>query len=298
MAVTQNDLLAYARRQFHNRADSEATVVVMAVTKAAVRRAARKDHPYFRKQGYLLLPAGHTAGTIHIAAGASVVTGAAVLWSSGMLNWSMKVDDEPKVHLEVGGINTDGTVASLANGVTWPYSAVASGGTYVMYPDNLSLPTDFRRSDDMIEKFALASIEFVADEGLFYRIKMENYSRVGRPAWACLAGNNRIRYWPYDEEAQLISFMYDRWPTAAASGGSTVDFPEAEMDIVYRAIDYEMGIEMHLEPAEMSARLQRFDREQDEVRGAVHAVGNTQIRVGSNERWPKVRQYTIGDDVT
>jgi len=291
MSVQFSELVAYAARRMHNRADAPAVAIQKEVVNRAVRRIAEKDHPHFRKMGYIPLEASYSSGTIAIAEGGTIVSGTNATWSSAMTGSYMKIDDN-SVHFQLTSYTSAVTGPSFAldGGAKWLGDTITSG-TYTIYKDTYAFPDDYRTMGKFAEASLLTDVDWLDAEDEWYLNKMRNAGMTGPPQWACLE-NDKLRLWPYETDLSNLSFIYNRWPVNMVAVGDLMDFPDSLIDLVRSAIRFEVAIERGKDEDDME---KAFDKKQKQLNGAA-AHPHASFSVGSSSPDLVEAPYIIGDD--
>jgi hypothetical protein len=256
-----------------------------------MRRIAERDHPHFRKQGYINLVAQYTSGTVAIADGGTVVSGTNATWSSAMTGRYMEIDDEPVAYKLISYTsNAAGPSFTLDGGAKWLNDTVTSA-TYAIYQDTYALPSDYRTMGKFVEKTMLTDVDWLDSEDEWYLNKMRNYNMTGPPRWACLE-NDKLRIWPYETNLSNLSFIYYYWPTDLSADGDLMDFPDALIDLVRSAIRVEVAIERGKDEEEME---EAFEKKEKKLNGAA-AHPHASFSVGAAAPEVVTVAYVIGDD--
>lgn len=279
----------YAQRRMHNKADANAVIIQKECVNRAMRRIAERDHPYFITQGYINLVAPYSSGTCAVEDGGTTVSVATGTWATAMEGRFIKIDDE-RVHYKLS--SWDGTGFTFDGGAKWLNDDEATAG-YVIYKDTYDLPSDFRCTDKVMEKRLLRQVEWLNDEGDWFEKKMMNAGMTGPPRWACLA-NGKIMFWPYETDISVLPFLYYRWPTEMSADDGTMDFDDNQIDLVRRAIDWEIAIERGKEDLVMAAQRHYEEKERTILGAATEPHDSVQIGGAGPTRHYQYR--TIGAD--
>lgn len=292
MSTAFSTLYAYAQRRMHNRADANSVIIAKEVANRALRRIAERDHPHFRKQGYIPLVAAYSSGTVAIDNGGTLVSGTNATWSSAFTGRYMKIGDEPvpfKLITYVSGVS--GPSFALDGGAKWLNTAVTSS-TYTIYKDTYDFPSDYRTMGKFVESSLLTDVDWLDSEDEWHLNKMRNFGMTGPPRWACLE-NDKLRLWPYATDLTNLTFIYYFWPTDMVADDDLMDFPDAQIDLVRAAIRAEVAIERGKDETEMESAYAKKER-------AVHiAAAHPQASFSVGSAAPEVapQTYIIGDDV-
>jgi len=275
----------------HNRADANSVIIQKEVVNRAIRRIAERNHPHFRKQGYINLIAPYSTGTVAVAEGGTTVSGTSARWSSAMTGRYMKIEDEPVAFkLTTYTSNVAGPRFTFDGGAKW-LNDTETAAEYVIYADTYDLPSDFRTMGKFVEKTMLTDVDWLDSEDEWYLNKMRNYSMTGPPRWACLE-NSKLRMWPYETDISVISFIYYYWPTDMVNDADVMDFPDAQIDLVRSAIRAEVAIERGKDEDEM---MDAYEQKEKKMLGAA-AHPQASFTVGSAQPDVTSVAYVIGED--
>jgi hypothetical protein len=288
--TTFQTLYQYAQRRFHNKSDATALVIVKECVNRAMRRIAERDHPYFIKQGYINLVASYSSGTVAVSEGGTTVKVTTGTWTSAMEGRYIKIADE-RVHYKLTSF--DGTDTMTFDGSAKWVNDAETAATYVMYQDIYDLPSGFRMTGKIIEKRLLVGVEWLNNESEWFLKKMLNHSLEGRPRWALMA-NGQLYLWPYESDISVLPFLYYRWPTEMSADADTMDFDDNQVDLVRRAIDWEIAIERGKESL-IAASKARYEDKERKITGAATQPHET-VAIGGAGRMIEEVHYTFSAD--
>jgi hypothetical protein len=275
----------------HNRSDSVAVTIAKECTNRAIRRIAERDHPHFRQMGYIPLVAAYSSGTIAIANGGTIVSGTNATWSSAYTGDYMKIGDD-STHYQLTSYTSaaSGPSFALDGGAKWLGDTITSG-TYTIYRDTYSFPSDYRTMGKFVEASLLTDVDWFDAEDAWYLNKMQNAGMTGPPRWACLE-NDKLRLWPYETNLSNLSFIYYRWPTDMVNDADVMDFPDPLIDLVRAAIRAEVAIERGKDEDET---MDAFEKKEKKLNGAA-AHPHASFTVGSGMPEYVTQAYVIGSD--
>jgi hypothetical protein len=288
--TTFQTMYQYAQRRLHNKSDSNAVTICKEATNRAIRRIAERDDPHYIKQGYINLIEPYTTGTVVVAEGGTTVSGTGVTWTSAMEGRYMKIDDE-QVHFLLTSMETNNKF-TFDGSAKWLNDA-ETAATYSIYQDRYSWPSDFRRVAKVMETRLLRQVEWLNTPSEWFEKKQINHSLTGRPRWGCM-GPDKLFIWPYDTDITVLPFLYYYWPTELSADATAVDYPDSRMDLVRRAIDWEIAIERNDPDLIMRAEA-RFLEKENELKAAATRP-NDIFEIGGAVPTSVLRYYTIGAD--
>jgi hypothetical protein len=289
-------LYAYAQRKYSDRSDDRSITVCKECANRAMKRIAKTDHPYFISRGVINTFDPITSGTIAVANGSTsgTITSGPVWASATAVACSIIIDGE-EYHYDIDTYTSTAVKGvehiTFGNSAKWVNDAVTSA-TFTVYQDIYDLPSGFRTMGKIMEPSALYDVTWVPSVSAWYQLKVLNHSLTGNPRWGCFA-NGQLRLWPYSETPQVLSFPYYRWPTTMSSDSDTMDFDDNQIELVYRAIELEVGIERNKDVSGKKAEFNECLREMLAAARGAHEI----FEIGGG--MPAVRpfEYTIGDDV-
>ncbi len=231
-------LKTYAQDNYHDSTDTKALREIARFVNDAFRRICRShDWSFYLKTGRVNTAVKYDTGTVAINTNATALTLSGGTWPLDAVGNHIVVDANSNVQFEVK-TRDSGTQVTFKVGQKWLDSNV-SGGTYKLYYYVYDLPSNFRKMYDHESE----------DQFLWYMVptdfefyQLTNNDDTGTPTFYTIVGNRKMKVWPYPDEAKVIDFLYYRWPAALTTDGDTMDWVEDWVDLVYRAIDYEIGV--------------------------------------------------------
>lgn len=228
-------LFAYARRMCRDRVGTRSDEVIKQIVNSALATIARESQSnHWLKEGQLDIHGAYSTGTIAITTDTATVTltaGTFPTWAtSGVLRIGSKL-----YQIASRDSATQLTLSATYRGET------LTASTYDLWHFAYDLP------DDM---FQLHQIFYGQDWtwgdtpigfAEFTELKHEWLIELsGSTAWTIAAG--ALQLWPAPAVDTTITYAYRAKPAYLTSGGDVADFPAANIDVLYKAIDYEVAL--------------------------------------------------------
>lgn len=182
-------------------------------------------------------------GTASMANGAQIITLTGGTWpanaATAPYHVVLDVDSEVEFEIATRDSNTQVTVRSDQE---WLQASVVDGG-YRAYRRTYDLPTDFRKfyygeSEDLWWIEELTPSQFAS-----FLLRQNDFT--GDPRFMTITQGNRLKVWPYPNEARRFDFLYLKWPTVLADDlnniADEVEFDPQFDDVLFGAQDIEIA---------------------------------------------------------
>ena len=232
--ILASSLWGYARRMYKDHTGTKAdTEIAEAVNEALWMVSSYRDDPWYQTVAQITIEAAYTTGTVTVTQNSPIVTLAAGTWPT----WA--ADGDIMLNGLWYPVLTRDSGTQITLGTDWVGDTTSSYG-YTLAQWQYDLPDDLRRMDLVIESnvwpwgpepvsratLELARSSYVSVTGTF-------------GAWAI--ERNRIMLWPYPQETQTVNLLYYRQPAALISSGDSADWDFNRLEILRRAIDFQIA---------------------------------------------------------
>jgi hypothetical protein len=242
MSTTFSDLKTFAQDYVADMNDAKAVRQVERAVNNGFRRLAREnDWSFYVKHegGRINFTAQYDTGTVTVAQNGTTATLADGTWPDPCADRKLVFDDNALLEFGVKTRDSDSQV-TFEDGQVWVDTAI-SDGSYTMYQDLYSLPSDFQKfytgRGEAQYLRCLEPIEFAR-----YKLANRNMSD-DPPRVYTLVGDDKVQVYPYPTSAYVWNFIYHRWPTVLSSDSDAMDWPERRRDTAEYAILVELARE-------------------------------------------------------
>lgn len=234
-SATANDLWSYARRASRNQTSPQATLEQQQATQEALEMVAKAHRwPWYLTKGQFPLYGAYTAGTGTFTNGSSTLlltVGAIPLW----------VGANAKVYVGNQIIN----IASVADTTHLALEANWNGATqtvaFVIFQDQLLLPSDLYIFGQLLPGPTWSSApRMIGAEQIYLAQNSVNYA-LRFPSVVSIIRQSLLIY-PYPTTNETVSYTYWRRPATLVTGSDVADWDPAHVDLLHRAIDYQIAI--------------------------------------------------------
>lgn len=270
-----SDLTAYARVQARNVAGTASnTVLLQAVNNALSWVATAKLWERYKTHGTLLLQATYATGTIALVNASTTVTLTTGTWPTWAASGKLKIGS--KVYRIA--TRSSGSVVLLAS--AWQAASSATE-TYTIFQDEYTLPTDCLKFGRFFPGMGWGDGgDAAALEAVLEAQSSFTYGLSYPSMWAVLGSGNvdKIILYPYPSAANQLPFWYYRKPAALVNGSDTADVDSLHLELLQRAIDYQIAIRYETcvagNPEQCLKRLREaFDRFSTNDKAPVNPTG-------------------------
>jgi len=282
--VLASSLWAYARRMYKDHTGSKADAEIQdAVNEALWMVSSYRDDPWYQSVDQISIEAAYSTGTVTVTQNSAVVTLASGTWPTWAASGEILLSG-----LWYPVLTRDsGTQITLET--TWE-GATAAGTSYTLAQWQYDLPSDVRQLDLVVESnvwpwgpepVSRATLELLRSS---YAVATGSTS-----AWAI--ERDRIMLWPYPTTAQTVNLLYYRQPAALVSGGDSADWDFNRLEILRRAIDFQIACRGDCVAGTREETMKRFseamnrsskqDRTSPTRRLRVGGMGGYDIRSGA-----------------
>lgn len=252
--ILASSLWAYARRMFHSRNGTKSdTEVRESVNDALDMISSQRDWPWYETLGRINLQAAYSTGTVAVTNGSATVT----LTGGTFPSWAASGDiwiDGMWLPVLTRDSNTQVTLESAWHG------ASLTGETYVLAQTEYALPSDCRAVQNIIQQSGWL---WGPDPVSRWRIDIlrqtwaPNASGSTGP-WVYAIDGDSIVLWPYHSQAVMASVLYLRKPAALTSPTDTADWDPNQIELLRRAIDYQVSLRGECVAGDSKACYDRF----------------------------------------
>lgn len=233
--LTASDLWAYARRLIRDKIGLKAdTEVKQGVNSALDMISKEKTWDWYKTHGVVTLQAPYATGTITLTNGSTTAT------FSGATLPSWAASGKLKYGGNVLRISTRDSATQLTLAVAWQ-EATASAQGYILFQDEYTLPSDCMRFGRLFagERWGYGGTA-TGFEDLLERQSRQTFTQQIPGLWAIYRG--KIIVWPYPSQALNENMIYLRKPAAMTSSADEADWDPMHVEVLHRAIDYQMSI--------------------------------------------------------
>jgi hypothetical protein len=241
-------LWAYARRQPRGVTGDLADAGLKDIVNDALTMLAKEHSWYwYESKGSLALVAPYSTGTVALTQGSNIVTLSGGTWPSWAASGSLRLGQEV---YEVSARNSDTELVLLTNFVTDSEAAA----TYVLFQDAYALPTDLYRMGDILYGTSWTWGRDPMSWMEFNRLKADGATG-STSAFGWCVQRDDLWLWPYPTQARKLDFTYYRKPTELTSAEDEADWDPAHVDVLHRAIDYQIAVQFGTTSADGSQPL-------------------------------------------
>lgn len=238
MSYTLAQLRTFMSDTYLDKSDTKALRVADRIINSAMRLGAQVyDWEWFNKTGRINTTNDQSSGTVAIAAAGSVVTLTGGTWPAGLVGMKIRINGSTS-EFEFGTRN-GGATGTFISGHQWNAAAVTTG-TYVLYKDRISLPSDCRGFREMLFEGTTWRPIYVSYQD-FLAFKRDNPTMTGCPQ-VYAHDDSYIYTWPYPNSAAAADCSYERWPASAATAAASIDWPDQRIDVLYGLCGLQLDI--------------------------------------------------------
>jgi hypothetical protein len=233
--ATYAELKAYARRQARDPVGSKADTLIGAAVNDGIGMLAReRQWAWFQTHGVLTLQAPYSTGTMTLTSGDATVEFSGTTLPTWTAYGKILYDGKWLRVLS----RTDNDTLELTD--AWA-DATATGVSYTLYRDEYTLATDCGRFARLYPGTGWVwGGEPVAFEDILQAYNAYTGSQKYPSMWALY--RDKIILWPYPSTSTTVNYMYYRVPAAMTSDADVADWDAVQMEVLYRAIDYQLAL--------------------------------------------------------
>ncbi len=282
-SVTATSLWQYAKRMMKDavgaKADQEAKEIV---DDALSQIATSRKWPYLETVGAISVSAAYTTGTIALTQGSAVVTltgGTFPTWAASGSIYGSNGQEMPVLTRD------SGTQVTLKT--AWAETSIVADA-YSIAQHNYALPADLLIFETLTWG---TQWPYGTDPVSAATLALsKNFWVAGTPrAYQYAIANGQIQLWPFPTEAHIGNVTYFRKPANLVSGSDTMDFDILLLELVRRAIDYQVSIRRDCVAGTRRECLTAY--EEAWGRGAVNDKTTTGRNLGSTKSWDPSRPF-------
>lgn len=240
MAINGNDLVVYARRSALDQTGAKADADLIVASNDAVDMLSMSRRcPWLIRKSYLQTVSPYSTGTITLTAASAVVTlsgGVFPAWAASGRIFAGNI----ALDVSVRDSNTQVTLTAAWGGDT------TAGLSYVLFQDTYSLPTNLYAFGRVLPGQAWGSDLIPLDIETLWSI--QNGITTGQEFANYYAVHyDKVVFWPYPSANHSIAYTFWIRPTPITSTSltlttETVDWPDAMLGILHRAIDVQVAL--------------------------------------------------------
>ena len=234
-SITASALWAYARRMYKDHVGTKAdTEIREAVDEALGLIATHRDWPWYDTVGQVALLPYQTTGTVTVTNGSAVVTLAGATWPTTLPFAEIMLSDGLWYEVLSRDSGTQITMTAAWKGTT------ASAQAYTLATMQYTLPADCRKISQVVRsRFWVWGPDPVSRAVLEIAKRTWISGASVDQMWAI--ERDRLVIWPYPEQAATVNILYQRQPAALISGSDTADWDPNLIELLKRAIDYQIA---------------------------------------------------------
>lgn len=234
-SITASSLWAYARRMYKDHVGTKAdTEIREAVDEALGQVATARNWPWYETVGQVSLIPYQTTGTVTVTNGSAVVTLAGATWPTTLSFAEIMLPDGLWYEVQSRDSGTQITLTT-----TWQ-GATASSQAYTLATMQYTLPADCRKIEQVVRsRFWVWGPDPVSRSTLEIAKRTWISGATVEQMWAI--ERDRLVVWPYPEQAATVNILYLRRPAALTSGSDNADWDPNLIELLNRAIDYQIS---------------------------------------------------------
>lgn len=240
-SVLNSDLTAYARAQARDASGTKAdTLIQQCVNDALAWVATAKYWEYYKTYGDLTLREPYSTGTLAISNASTTCTLSGGTWPTWAASGKLKING--KVYRIAS--RSSGSVVVLAT--AWAEDA-ETAATFTIFQDEYTLASDCLKFGRPLpgQGWGWGGEPSTLDRVL----EAQNSLITGQtyPSMFAVHGSGnsaKLIVYPYPSGSEdvLCAYWYYRKPAILSSGSDTVDMDVLHLELVHRAIDYQIAI--------------------------------------------------------
>lgn len=233
--IFASDLWTYARQQAHDNTGAAADQKVKRAVNRSMDMVAKDRVSNWWLKRASLAVSGSLTFTITLTKGSSTATstsGAFPSWAASLARFNVN----SQVVDIISQTNTTNVVMSGPwNGTTASYSAI-------LFRDTYALPTNMYQFGRILpgQRWGWGG-DPVSAEILWEAQNAANYQQQGPSMFAVFNGN--LVLGPYPSTDQTYIYTYHARPAQLVNSGDVADIDPAQIEIIHRAIDYQVALE-------------------------------------------------------
>ncbi len=238
--ILNSDLTSYTRVQIRNQSGSQSDTTIQQIVNDAVGWVATaKFWNFYKTYGDFTLREPYSTGTIAMTPASTTCTLTTGTWPAWAALGKLKVGN--KVYRIAS--RTSGSVVVLAT--AWAEDA-ETAATYLIFQDEYPLASDCLKFGEL---FPGSSWGWGGEPTAFESVLRAQSSLIQGQAYPSMwathgsGGTAKILMWPYPSGSEdvLCAYWYYRKPALLVSAGDTVDCDPLWLELLHRAIDYQIA---------------------------------------------------------
>jgi hypothetical protein len=251
-SITAGSLWSYARRQYGDRNGTKADTEIQQITDDAVWMICNRRHwPWLHTAGRIAFHASYNTGSIAVTNGSAVVTLTSGTWPTWAASGEVCINGLWQTILT----RDSGTRLTLVN--AWG-EATASGLSYVIAQHSYSLPSDCQSIEEIL---AGSSWPWGPDPVSAATLEIQRTiipTGMNCPSLFAIR-KDQLLVWPYPSGDKMVNLTYFRRPASMVNSSDTMDFDPLLLELVRRAIDYQVAIRGECVAGSRSECLKSFE---------------------------------------
>ncbi len=237
--ILNGALTAYAKAQARDATGTKGDTAIQQVVNDAISWVATaKFWEFYKTYGDIALNGRYSTGTIAIASGATTCTLTTGTWPTWAASGKLSIAGK------IYRIATRTSGSAIEVATAWQAAALTAS-TYVIFQDEYSLPSDCLKFGRPLPG---QNWGWGGDASSFGDVleaqNSFNYSQTYPGKWAVhgSGGTAKVIGWPHPSTDNLWAFWYYRKPAALANANDTADVDNLHLELLHRAIDYQVAI--------------------------------------------------------
>ena len=241
-------LWSYARRQARGVSGDLADATVRDIVNDALTMLAKEHSWYwYESRASMVLVEPYSTGTVAVTKGSTTVTLSGGTWPTVAAAGSIRVGNDT-YEIATRGSDTEVTLSVAYAGET------DAATSFVWFQEAYSMPLDMYRTGDIL----------YGNDWIWGRDPVSwmefNRLRAGFATGSASAAvwsvqRNMLWLWPWPTVGRKLDFTYYRKPTELASAEDEADWDPAHVDVLHRAIDYQIAVQFGTTSADGSQPL-------------------------------------------
>lgn len=233
--LTASDLWSYARRMYLDSTGTKADTEIKQATNDALDMVSKCNvWPWYLSAGKITTVPFYNTGTVTVTKDSAIVT----LAGGTFPTWA--ASGEFLINNQWYKILTRDSATQITLLVTYG-KATQAGVAYVVYQDAYTMPSDCMKFGRLLYGTSWQYGGNPTSYQAFLDAKnIWTSGQQGASLWC--TQKTYLRVWPYPSIATDINFSYYRKPAALVSANDEADWDPNHVDLLRRAIDYQLAI--------------------------------------------------------
>ncbi len=238
-SILNSDLLGYARVQARNATGTQAdTVLQQAVNDAVQWVASAKFWEYYKTYGDITINGSYATGTLTLTNASTTVTLATGTWPAWAASGKLVIAGK------VYRVATRSSNAVVLLATAWQ-AASSAGTAYTLCRDEYTLAADLMKFGEVFPGSGWGDLP--KESSFDYILRQQSLFPIGEayPHWFAIhgsGGTTKVIFYPYPNADELLPYWYYRRPATLVSGPDAVDCPATFLELLQRAVDYQLAM--------------------------------------------------------